>query len=210
VTLRAPTWRLVTGVAVLVVLPLAVLARIGWRPLVSADRSVDRSAHTAVLAHGWLLSAARALTHFGDPAVVTLLAFVGALALYAAGQRRAALYLLGARAVAVLVSTGVKDVVRRARPVLDQPVAHAGGFSFPSGHAVGSAALYASLAIVVSHRLPMPVRIAIGVVPPVVVGVTRVLLGVHFPSDVVGGLVLGWAVALLLAAAVLTPRAART
>jgi undecaprenyl-diphosphatase len=85
--------------------------------------------------------------------------------------------------------------------VLPDPVAHASGFSFPSGHALGSAALYASLAVVATARVPMPARLVLAVLPPVVVAATRVLLGVHFPSDVVAGLFLGWAIALLVAAA---------
>jgi undecaprenyl-diphosphatase len=186
----------------LVVVPLAIATRIGWHPLTSLDRHSDDDAHALVTAHHWLLSVVRGLTHLGDPAVVTSLAVVGAVALYVVGRRRPALYLLLARAVAVVVGFGLKEGVRRARPVLAHPVAHASGFSFPSGHALGSAAAYASVAIVLGSRAPRTVRVAVGVVVPMVVAATRVFLGVHFPSDVVAGLVLGWAVAFLLAAAV--------
>ncbi|HMC68749.1 MAG TPA: hypothetical protein VKJ07_06305, partial [Mycobacteriales bacterium] len=72
--LRAPGWRMVTGLSLLVVVPLTVLARVGWHPLTSFDRRSDTSAHTYVLDHAWLLSAARKLTHLGDPLVVTALA----------------------------------------------------------------------------------------------------------------------------------------
>ena len=166
----------------------------------------SRSASTSIacaqaLAPWWLRSAARALTHLGDPTVVTALAIAFAVALFVAGRRRAALYLIVVRVAAVVVGYVLKESVRRSRPVLPDPVAHAGGFSFPSGHALGSAALYASLAVVATARVPMPVRVVLAVVPPVVVAATRVLLGVHFPSDVVAGLFLGWAIALLVAAA---------
>lgn len=201
--LARPDWRVVAAVAALVVLPLAVLTRVGWAPLTRFDRRADDDAHALVLSRHWLLSLVRALTHLGDPLVVTALVLVGAVAFYVLGRRRAAAYLLVARAVAVVVGFLLKDAVRRARPVLAHPVAHASGFSFPSGHASGSAAAYASLCLVLrAPRAPRPLRVLVAIIVPVVVATTRVLLGVHFPSDVVAGLVLGWAVALLTAVAV--------
>ena len=199
--LRTASWRLVAGLSLIVVLPLAVLTRVGWHPLTGFDRHADDSAHGYVVDHAWLLSTARALTHLGDPLVVTLAAGLAALAMLILGRRRAAVYLLLVRAVAVVLAYALKESIRRARPVLDHPVAHASGFSFPSGHALGSAALYASLAVVLGPRVPFPARVALGLVPPLVVATTRVLLGVHFPSDVVAGLFTGWAIALLIAAA---------
>jgi undecaprenyl-diphosphatase len=193
--------RLALAAAGVVVLPLAVLTRIGWHPLTHFDRRSDDEAHSLVVAHRWLLSLVRALTHLGDPAVVTAVAVVAAAACLVAGRRRAGVYLLLVRVVAVVLGFALKDGVRRARPVLAHPVAHANGFSFPSGHALGSAAAYASLALVLPRRVPTWPRVALAVMPPAVVAATRVFLGVHFPSDVVAGVVLGWAVALLLSAA---------
>lgn len=201
-TLRTPSWRLVAGVSLLVVVPLAILARVGWHPLTSVDRRSDDSAHTLVIDHSWLLTITRGLTHLGDPAVVTVLAVVGAVVMALVGRRRAAVYLLLVRVVAVVLGYVLKEGIRRARPVLAHPVAHASGFSFPSGHALGSAALYASIAVVLGSRVPFAARLAIGLVPAALVAATRVFLGVHFPSDVIAGLFTGWAIALLVAAAV--------
>ena len=198
--LRTPSSRVVAGLSLLVVVPLAVLARVGWHPLTSLDRHSDDDAHTLVLDHSWLLSAVRALTHLGDPLVVTTLAVVAAAVMAFAGRRRAAVYLLLVRGVALVIGYGLKESIRRTRPVLEHPVAHAQGFSFPSGHALGSAALYASIAVVLGSRVPFSARLALGLLPALVVAATRVLLGVHFPSDVVAGLFTGWAIALLLAA----------
>ena len=192
--------RLLLAAASAVVLPLAILTRVGWQPLTRVDRRTDDDAQTLVRAHHWLLSLVRAFTHLGDPIVVTGLAVLAALICFLAGRRHAAVYLLLVRVVAVVLAFALKEAVRRARPVLAHPVAHANGFSFPSGHAVGAAAAYASIALVLPARVTTPVRVGIGVIVPVVVAATRVLLGVHFPSDVVAGLVLGWAIALLLAA----------
>lgn len=198
-SLRTPGWRLIAGLTLLVAVPLTTLTRVGWKPLTHLDRRADSTAHSYVVDNHWLLSAARGLTHLGDPTVVTALAVAGAIAMFVLRRRRAALYLLVARLTAVVVDYLLKDSVRRARPVLPHPVAHASGFSYPSGHALGSAALYASLAVVLGARAPWATRVALAVLPPLVVAATRVLLGVHFPSDVVAGLLLGWAIALLVA-----------
>lgn len=184
-------------VSLLMALVVAILVAVRWHPLVAADRHVDINASATVGAHRWLLDAARSLTHFGDPAVVTTVAIVLAGLSWAVGRRRAAVYLVAVRGLAVVIDTGMKDLVRRVRPALTHPVAHAAGFSFPSGHAVGAAACYASVALAMGLAAPRWARLLLAVVPPLVVAATRVLLGVHFPSDVVGGLAVGWGIALL-------------
>ena len=194
--------RLLVGALALVVLPFAIAARVGWSLLATPDRSLDRDVHTVVLHHKWLLDLARALTHFGDPTVVTIATGVLAIGLFMRRRRSAATYVLLVRLVAVGVSWVAKTAVDRSRPVLAHPVAHASGLSFPSGHALGSAAFFGSVAMLLRGRLPLAANVAIATVVPIVVGVTRVLLGVHFPSDVIAGWLLGWACASLLALAV--------
>lgn len=191
---------LAAGLVALLLLPLAIAVRIGWHPIAGPDRSADDRAHELVRSSQGLLSLTRAVTHLGDPLVVTVLAVVAALACWLLGRRRDAVYLLAVRLVVVVLGYLLKEVVARARPSLPEPVAHAGGYSFPSGHALGAAAMYASLAVVaagVLRRRWRPLLVAVAVVVPMAVATTRVLLGVHFPSDVAAGLVLGWAVALL-------------
>jgi undecaprenyl-diphosphatase len=125
---------------------------------------------------------------------------VGALVCWLLGRKRDAMYLIAVRLVVVAIGFALKEIVGRSRPALAQPVAHAGGYSFPSGHALGAAALYTSVAVVVAgvvRRRWRALLVAGAVVVPVLVATTRVLLGVHFPSDVAAGLVLGWAVALI-------------
>jgi len=191
---------LAAGLVVLLLLPVAIAVRVGWQPIAGPDRSADDRAHALVRSSAGLLSATRALTHLGDPIVVTLLAVVAALGCWVLGRRRDAVYLLAVRLVVVVLGFVLKEAVGRARPALPEPVAHAGGYSFPSGHALGAAALYTSLAVVAAGALRArwrPLLVAVAVVVPAVVAATRVLLGLHFPSDVAAGLVLGWAVALL-------------
>lgn len=191
---------LAAGLVVLLLLPVAVAVRVGWQPIAGPDRSADDRAHELVRSSPGLLAATRVVTHLGDPLVVTFVAVVAALVCWLLGRRRDAVYLLAVRLVVVVVGYLLKEVVGRARPALAEPVAHAGGYSFPSGHALGAAALYASLAVVVAgivRRHWRPLLVAVAIVVPIAVATTRVLLGLHFPSDVAAGLVLGWAVALL-------------
>ena len=105
--------------------------------------------------------------------------------------------------VTVLVAWGLgnllKEVVRRARPVVDEAVAHAPGYSFPSGHSLNTAAAAITLTILVWPLLGPRGRAVVAAVATVaVVGTAadRVLLGVHYLSDVVAGVLLGAGVAL--------------
>jgi undecaprenyl-diphosphatase len=162
------------------------------------DGDIERAIHSFVLHHRWVATLARVLTHLGDPLVVTALTVVLALLLWWRGDRRGALFVVVTRLLAMVVSTGVKLLVRRPRPLLAHPLAHASGYSFPSGHALGSAALWASIAFVAAGRgLPRARALAVAMAVPVVVASTRVVLGVHYVTDVVGGLLLGWACAAI-------------
>jgi membrane-associated phospholipid phosphatase len=90
---------------------------------------------------------------------------------------------------------GVKDLVGRLRPTLN-PAAATLGPSFPSGHSATAAAFYAAAALVIGRSLSRPTRqfvIAAAVGIAVAVAGSRVLLDLHWFSDVIGGLALGWA-----------------
>ena len=156
-----------------------------------------------MLDHHWLFDVARVVTHLGDQIPVTVATVILAAVLWRMSRRRAAVYVLVVRAVAVPAGAALKHVVGRHRPVLDHPLATAAGQSFPSGHALGSAALWASLAIVITATLPLVVRFLLATLVPIIVAASRVLIGVHYVTDVVAGLVLGWASALVLALAFL-------
>lgn len=102
-----------------------------------------------------------------------------------------------------LVANLIKSVVHRARPTLDQ-LSGFSGSSFPSGHATASAACLAGFAIVMSRRRGTRARLilsSIAVGLAVAIGLTRVWLGVHWLTDVLAGLTLGWAWFALIAIA---------
>ena len=90
----------------------------------------------------------------------------------------------------------VKVLVARARPVVEDAVSHAPGYSFPSGHAANAAAAGLTLVLVLWPLLGPRARTVVPAVVTVLVLVTaldRVVLGVHYPSDVLGGILFGGA-----------------
>ncbi|MBO3102175.1 phosphatase PAP2 family protein [Cellulomonas fengjieae] len=96
------------------------------------------------------------------------------------------------------IQLGAKGLVQRARPVVEDALAHAPGSSFPSGHAANTAAVALTLTLLLWPLLGRRGRVVVPVVAAtatLLTGLDRVLLGVHYPSDVVAGFALGTALA---------------
>lgn len=94
----------------------------------------------------------------------------------------------------------VKLIVARPRPAIE-PLSHLSSLSFPSEHTTQAAAIYLTIAIMLSQALTRGWRqaaIVLGVLIAVAVAWSRVYLGVHYPTDVAAGLLLGWSWALLV------------
>ncbi len=94
----------------------------------------------------------------------------------------------------------VKLFVARPRPTVEH-LSHLSSLSFPSEHTTQAAAIYLTIAIMLSQSLTRGWReaaIALGVVIALAVAWSRVYLGVHYPTDVTAGLMLGWSWALLV------------
>jgi len=183
---------------VLVTVPFATLLFqvLAEGPLTELDGNVanqlNRSVHHSELA----VDVLEVISNVGKP--ITLFMVVAVACLYLLWRRRPRLilYLVVTSVVGGLVDTAVKILVNRPRPVVDHPIATALGKSFPSGHAMSSTVTYGALALVFLPVLPRRWRpVALGVVVLVVLAIStsRLFLGVHFVSDVIGGIVLGLA-----------------
>ena len=164
---------------------------------VPALQNVDNSVAGWSYDHRTSLSTSglHAITELGSIQVVVGLTLVLALIdFYRTRSRWSLPFLLTVLAGMELVMHGVKDLVGRVRPALD-PVAATLGPSFPSGHSATSAAFYAAAALILGRTLqrrPRHVLIGLAVGIAVAVAASRVLLDLHWLSDVIGGLALGW------------------
>lgn len=132
------------------------------------------------------------VTVLGDPITIIFIT-VGIMAtgLYTGSTR----LLLSGIAVPVTVVVGslIKLLVERARPI-NEYSATLGTFSFPSGHSTGSMVAYGLLAYIAFMKLPGiwgVLAAVILLIVPIAVGISRVFLGAHYPSDVVAGWLLG-------------------
>jgi undecaprenyl-diphosphatase len=190
-----------------VLVAAAMLA--GLTALVAAGVTdgVDASVLAAVRARrgSGLAHVAQAVTGLGDTG--PLLTLLLLLALVAPAVSRAGWQLLVLPPVAAvagwLLSAGLKRLVARPRPPVAEWAGHASGFAFPSGHASTATAGYVVLAVLaaerVTNRRARWATYAAGFVVAGAVGVSRVVLAVHWPTDVLGG----WALGLCIAALVL-------
>ena len=166
----------------------------GSGDLVQLDESVANWGNRH--ASGLSTDGLTAISHLGEPGVVVLLAVVVAVA--ETVRTRSAWvvpFLLIVVAGNGVLTTTVKELVDRVRPALN-PVAETLGPSFPSGHSSWSAAFFAAAALLLTRGRGRGVRVAVcGVAAWLVVMVagSRVLLDVHWLSDVIAGLALGFA-----------------
>ena len=139
------------------------------------------------------------LTHFGDTLTLTGLCMAGALVLLRQGQRGLCLGWVLAISGNALLNRAIKDIFERVRPVHDNALAFADGWSFPSGHTSGSVVAYGMLAYLVVRLLPerlAAVRlpaVALAAALAFTVGCSRVFIQVHFASDVLAGFASGTA-----------------
>ncbi|MEU7062495.1 phosphatase PAP2 family protein [Streptomyces sp. NPDC053429] len=195
--------RLVTTVAAtaLVSVPFAValvLVESRWGPLHRLDQGAAERLHRAAVDHPAWVRVLEFLTQVvWGPLTMRLLVAALVVWLLLRGAVRLALWAAVTATAGGLLGVLVKNVVERTRPHLPDPVAHAPGFSFPSGHALAATTSCAVLLLALLPLVPRawrPLPWALAAVSVIGVGYTRVALGVHWVSDVVGGWLLGLAV----------------
>ena len=181
---------------------LLVAVASSWSVLIDLDHSLG---HAIVGRPSWLVSPADSLglatRDLGTGAVVVI-----AVALLWRPHRLCAQWLMWSALVGFALQNLVKELVGRARPGWSESAFHPLTASFPSGHAMSGVTMWVVLGVIllvapVGGRLPRVVgvlAIAIGVL----MGPSRLVLGVHWPTDVLAGWLLGGAVVCGTAAAV--------
>lgn len=198
----------VTAVALLV--GAVALMLVGWglgQIAVSVAQPADLDAVRDLAAGrtGSLITVAHALSWLGNGFVVFPLAAILCVALYRRRQHRAALVLAVSTIGAVLIYNLDKLLVGRARPPVHH-LEHVISESFPSGHSTQAAAVYGALLTIFLASRPRWSQATLAVLATAIlvtgIALSRVYLGVHYPTDITAGALLGaswsWAVSRLL------------
>jgi undecaprenyl-diphosphatase len=191
-------------------LAIGLLALIGLAALLlgGPDGAVDPPV-LALFIYPDLVPAARVLTHLGDVVTVLAAALLASAWLLLRGHRRRAILLLVIVVSERLLIEGMKTGFDRARP---DPLGHevaVHNLAFPSGHSANSMAGWLAIALLAtSPRLRRP-AVALALTIALVTGLCRLVLQVHWPTDVAGGWAFGAAWTLLLVRLFGTAPAAR-
>jgi undecaprenyl-diphosphatase len=144
---------------------------------------------------GWMTFAMKAVTWLGSNAI--LIPLVAIVVVYLVVRRRewwSAALLVGALAGANVLYRVAKSIFARPRPPASLRLMSVSGFSFPSGHATAAIACWGAVAIVLGRRLTTRGNVAMWssvVLVALLVGLSRIYLGLHWWTDVLGGLALG-------------------
>lgn len=190
------------GILVLLVAFAAVTAAVaaGW------TAGIDQATAIAAATHRTSFQSALALnvTALGSAPVIVIVSVIAAAYAVASARPRLTLALLWTP-LAFLLDTGLKVLVRHPRPTVAM-IALPPDYSFPSGHAMAASALYLTLALLAAgaerRAGPRRLLIASGILVVLLVAWSRVYLGVHYLTDVMGGLLLGAAGAMVASRAV--------
>ena len=163
-------------------------------PLTKADTGLANWLHGQVRDNSFLTTVMKTLSFIGRPTFLVPFVAIAAIWCVRSGARKLAAFLIVTSLGGAAVDTIVKILVSRPRPKFDDPIATAIGKSFPSGHAMSSTICFGAVVLVV---LPVvsakwrPVLIGVTALLVLGIGVSRLALGVHYMSDVLGGFVLG-------------------
>ncbi len=188
-----------TLIAIVSAIALAIFADVGEDVAEKSTGAFDNAVRAWFLAHQnpTLYKIAAALTWIGSPNVMVIVAIAAGVWFYRGRGRNKAGLIVAAPAAGGLLAGGMKLLYGRARPA-GATLINERTFSFPSGHAATSAAVMVTLCYVLAREriISWPTAIVIGGIVPLVVGLTRLYLDVHWTTDVVGG----WTVGLFVAA----------
>ena len=180
--------------------------------LESLDLGTARDLNTWALGHPSVVRLLLVLQEVLSPSIFRVLVLIAAIALWKSGARQLAAWAVVTTAAGAVLGVVLKQLVHRARPSFPDPVASAGSFSFPSGHALGSflgAGVLLVIALPLLSRRGRALAWTAAVFVVLVTGFDRIALGVHFVSDVLAGWIAAAAVLAGTATAFGTWRGAR-
>ncbi|MHA6784184.1 phosphatase PAP2 family protein [Pseudonocardia saturnea] len=186
------------GLAVLLVVGLGSAAVL-WLltgPIAALDRTVAVAVNEWAAPQPLLVAAMEAVTTLGADLAAAVVLTTLAVALLVRRRTLLAIFVVVAGAGGAVIAPALKALVGRLRPVLEAPITTAPGPSFPSGHTLTATLWVGIVLLVLLPAVPTRSRrtvIGAGVAVVLLVGLTRVGLGVHYLSDVVAGWVLGCA-----------------
>jgi undecaprenyl-diphosphatase len=201
--------------APLLILLFAVLCVIGFAKLASEvaqgdlhdfDRAIllsmrEPADHAKALGPKWLQVGARDITSLGSPAVLTLITLAAAAYLLLKRRMASTLLLAGAVIGGAIMSNTLKYLIARPRPDFVAEVAQIHSYSFPSGHSLLSAVVFLTVGALLARlerRTALKVFVlGLAFALTLLVGLTRIYLGVHWPTDVLAGWAAGAAWAIL-------------
>jgi len=209
------------GAVFLLAVALLTFARLTDEVVAGETRAFDSAVLMAMrtpdrpkdpLGPPWFEEAVRDVTSLGGTALIVVITATVAGFLAMSGTRHAAVLMVVSVSSGALLMSFLKQVFARARPDLVEHSARVFTESFPSGHATLSAITYLTLggllARVQTRRALKAYSLGVAITLTVLVGVSRVYLGVHWPTDVLAGWCLGaaWAITCWLVAAWLQRR----
>ncbi len=206
-SLRRPVARSACAAVACATVVCGLWVMVHWRlGVVVLDTAINRWSARHV--PGWPARVLGALTHLGAAWLVIPALAVTAVADWLRHRRWRLVAMLAITwPFEVLVAGTVRGIVRRPRPTL-MPLVSAHGYSFPSGHTAAAAAAWAAIALVIGAGRPRWARVALvatAVGVTVVVAASRVLLGVHWFSDVIAGAAIGWTTVTITSATLKPP-----
>lgn len=187
-------------VSVIPFISIIFLGYFGWEEITAFDYQLSSYLYNL---HSPLLNIImKGITHAGDLLVQTAITILVVILLFALRKWRTGLWY----GLTVLVGAGflnvtMKELYSRARPSQIEPLVEIGGYSFPSGHSMGSVIVYGGILFLIARFIrSKQIKFLISLVIPLLIisiGISRIYLGVHFPTDVLGGFSLGLAWILL-------------
>jgi undecaprenyl-diphosphatase len=184
--------------ATLVLVPFSYLliAVVSEGPLIRLDKKASGPLNEIFARSETLETIAKVVSFLGSPPWFYLTVGAATLFFWRRGDKRISIFLVVTNLMGGVIDTAVKVIVARPRPELESALTHAVGKSFPSGHTMASTVGYGALLLAFMPLIPRRARAAVIVgylLIVALIGGSRLALGVHFISDVLGGFILGLA-----------------